>query len=158
MGFVKTRYRVDFPLQMAECEANYHRLLKLVPDAAQCDTWRIALSANMSDQCLQIQVIERSRYTTTLQLEQLSIRLPSDPEWLDLPRLVVRLYHDARLAEVLAWEGHKRVRPRYEYPNRQMYQSDEKLQINRFLGECLALCLEQGRSEAAITSLLIGQE
>jgi uncharacterized protein len=27
-----------------------------------------------------------------------------------------------------------------------MYQSDEKLQINQFLGEWLSLCLNQGRS------------
>lgn len=146
MGFVKTRYRVDFPLQMAECEANYHRLLKLMHGQPLRETWQIALAAGMADQCLQIRIVEKSRYTTTVQIEQLSIRLPGAIDWLQLPKLTVRLYHDARLAEVLAWENHKRVRPRYEYPNHQMYQSDEKLQINCFLGECLALCLEQGYS------------
>ena len=63
-----------------------------------------------------------------------------------MPCLTVRMYHDAKVAEVLAWEGHRRLRPRYEYPNRSMYQSDEKLQINQFLGECLSLCLNKGRS------------
>jgi uncharacterized protein YqiB (DUF1249 family) len=50
----------------------------------------------------------------------------------------------ANLAEVLAWAEHKRLRPRYDYPNQAMYQSDEKLQINQFLGECLNLCLRYG--------------
>jgi len=146
MGFVKTRYRIDFPLQMAECEANYHRLLRLMPNQPETSVWQVALAAGTADQCLQLHIVERSPYTTTVQIEKLSIRLPNVMDWLHMPRLTVRLYHDAKLAEVLAWEGHKRLRPRYEYPNAQMYHSDEKLQINRFLGECLALCLEQGMS------------
>jgi uncharacterized protein YqiB (DUF1249 family) len=38
------------------------------------------------------------------------------------------------------------LRPRYEYPNQSMYHSDEKYQLNCFLGEWLNLCLEHGHS------------
>ncbi len=150
---VKTRYKVDLPGQMAECEANYYRLLKLMPRYQLADDWRFALDQGNRHQYLQIRILERSRYTTTVQLAQLDIRLPEATDWLQLPKLTVRLYHDARLAEVLAWEGHKRLRPRYDYPNQAMYHSDEKAQLNRFLGEWLSLSLQQGLSEAAITSL-----
>ncbi|MGH1439323.1 MAG: DUF1249 domain-containing protein [Cellvibrionaceae bacterium] len=57
----------------------------------------------------------------------------------------VRLYHDASVAEVIAWEGNRRFKARHEYPNPRMYHSDEKAQLNRFLGELLELCLTQGR-------------
>lgn len=143
---VKTRYKVDLPAQMAECEANYHRLLKLMPQHLTINDWQFAITGGSRNHYLQIRVIERSRYTTTVQMAQLDIRLPDQHIWLQMPKLTVRLYHDARLAEVLAWEGHKRLRPRYDYPNTAMYQSDEKAQLNRFLGEWLALSLQRGRS------------
>ncbi|MFT6389271.1 MAG: hypothetical protein ACJAUP_002661 [Cellvibrionaceae bacterium] len=57
----------------------------------------------------------------------------------------VRLYHDATVAEVIAWEGRSRFKARHDYPNPRMYHSDEKAQLNRFLGELLELCLTQGR-------------
>jgi hypothetical protein len=140
---VKTRYKVDLPRQQAECEANYARLRKLMPGAG--DSWRLALGADDNHREIHIQVLERSRYTTTVQLTQLAGDYAFS-DWLQLPKLTVRLYHDAKLAEVLAWEGHRRLRARYEYPNQAMYQSDEKAQLNRFLGEWLSLCLSQGRS------------
>ncbi len=135
-------YRVNLPLQMAECEANYVRMMKLLA-GAKADTYEFQVSRGTSVWRHQLQIIERSRYTTTLVLTQVS---PYATSWLKMPRLTVRIYHDARLAEVLAWEGHKRLRPRYEYPNSLMYHSDEKLQLNLFLGEWLNLCLAQGHS------------
>ena len=59
--------------------------------------------------------------------------------------LDVRLYHDADVAEVVAWQGHRRFRVRNEYPNPHMYHCDEKAQLNQFLGELLEFCLVQGR-------------
>jgi len=169
---VKESYRVNLPLQMAECEANYLRITKLLStkllstkpltnkplssnslsanslptssfSGASQDEHHFMVSRGSVSWLHKLQVIERSRYTTTLLLTQES---SSASSWLKMPRLTVRVYHDARLAEVLAWEGHKRLRPRYEYPNSLMYQADEKLQLNRFLGEWLNLCLAQGHS------------
>jgi uncharacterized protein YqiB (DUF1249 family) len=58
------------------------------------------------------------------------------------------MYHDALLAEVLDWAGHKRLRPRYDYPNKSMYHCDEKLQVNQFLGEWLRSCLSNGLDDS----------
>ncbi|RZA06202.1 MAG: DUF1249 domain-containing protein [Moraxellaceae bacterium] len=131
---------------MAECEANYVRLKKLLPSLEQSHR-HFAISRGDRRWAHRIDIVERSPYTTTLQLSQTPHNLAGeqrDTSWLQMPRLTVRMYHDAALAEVLAWEGHKRLRPRYEYPNQAMYQCDEKLQINQFLGEWLMLCLHQG--------------
>ena len=137
----KVRYIVNLPLQMAECEANYARLTQLLPFISEGR----AFSINHGSQIWihKICILERSPYTTTLQLIQKSEQ-PQNTVWLQMPQLTVRMYHDAKLAEVLAWEGHRRLRPRYEYPNQSMYQHDEKLQINQFLGEWLSICLKKG--------------
>ncbi|AQT58909.1 hypothetical protein CBP51_14415 [Cellvibrio mixtus] len=137
----KERYKVDLPLQMAECEANYVRLSKLVAREAADEIRFIVTTANQPWLHL-LKITERSPYTTTLELSRTAMGVAS--EWLSMPKLTLRMYHDAKLAEVLAWEGHKRLRPRYDYPNQSMYQSDEKYQLNRFLGEWLNLCLAQG--------------
>lgn len=57
----------------------------------------------------------------------------------------VRLYHDATVAEVIGWEGQRKFEARNDYPNKKMYQTDEKAQLNRFLGELLERCLTDGR-------------
>jgi uncharacterized protein len=144
----RERYKVDLPLQMAECEINYARLHKLLSlelskeSIEQCDEFCFSVVRGEQEWQYQLRVLERSKYTTTLLLIQTAITNTS--LWLQPPRLTVRMYHDAKLAEVLAWEGHKRLRPRYQYPNQSMYHADEKLQINQFLGEVLARCLSEG--------------
>ncbi len=146
----KERYKVDLPLQMAECETNYARLTKLLANrqldksVSQPVELRFMIARGQHEWLHVLRIIERSPYTTTLELSRTAIGDSSN--WLALPKLTLRMYHDAKLAEVLAWEGHKRLRPRYEYPNQSMYQSDEKYQLNRFLGEWLTLCLEHGHS------------
>ncbi len=137
----KERYKVDLPLQLAECEANYVRLMKLAADKTQ-NEFRFMVARGNQQWLHLLRVLERSPYTTTLELSRTSVGISS--EWLAMPKLTLRMYHDAKLAEVLAWQGHKRLRPRYEYPNQAMYQSDEKYQLNRFLGEWLNVCIEHG--------------
>jgi hypothetical protein len=61
--------------------------------------------------------------------------------------MVIRLYHDARLAEVISNQDIRHIKPRYDYPNNQMHQPDEKQQINVFLKEWLQLSLQLGQSE-----------
>lgn len=143
----KVRYKVDLPLQMAECEINYIRLTKLLVNnqlPALRDEFRFMVARGEQHWLHLLCVIERSPYTTTLELSREALDTSSN--WLKMPKLTLRMYHDAKLAEVLAWEGHKRLRPRYEYPNQSMYQNDEKYQLNRFLGEWLTVCLEHGHS------------
>lgn len=146
---VKTRYKVDLARQQAECETNYWRLRKLMPGVTCTERWQFAVEQGPASLQTRIQVLERSRYTTTVTISQSEHQEPSF-DWLKAPRLTVRLYHDARLAEVLAWENHRRLQPRYDYPNRTMYQCDEKSQLNRFLGEWLSLCLKAGQSIANV--------
>ena len=139
---MKPRYKVNLPQQQALCDANYLRLCKLMPNLEGNDHWVFIVGGETDSRRVSIQVEERAKYTTTVTVSQSSSG--SLERW-SAPELRVRLYHDARMAEVIAWARHHQLKVRYEYPNRFAYQCDEKAQFNLFLGEWLSHCLDQGR-------------
>ena len=142
----KPHYKIDLPAQLAECEANYVRLLKILPDLTERDKWLFEIGSGRTQSQVAVSVVERAPYTTTLQLVQLAAPAHELLSQIKTPKLTICLYHDADMAEVVAWEHHRRLRPRYQYPNTHMYHIDEKAQCNRFLSDWLMLCLEQGRA------------
>jgi uncharacterized protein YqiB (DUF1249 family) len=182
----KNSYNIDLIKQMAECDANYIRLLKLVPhlQAYQDNSFaELALLENpgheqeiiqkikssiepekllegllvefhISDQLyfgskvtVEIEIVEAFKYTTTLEIRQ----KPVLEKWMTNPSMLVRVYHDASTAEVISYQGHRNLQPRYEQPNAKMYHSDEKMQVNKFLGEWLTHSLKVGRSNKELT-------
>lgn len=136
------RYKVDLKRYMADCEANYARLMKLFPKQA-VDSERLIGLQHGDHRVVVLSILERTPYTTLVCLQQ-SQPLPSTAKWLALPELDVRLYHDAKVAEVVNLEGVRRPQPRCQYPNGRMHQRDEKAQWNRFLGEWLSQCINFG--------------
>lgn len=143
---MKLRYKVDLKGFMAECATNYMRLRKLFPALAQVDCRCIGLRTGAGDvakrgEMVVITVLERTRYTTLLAIASQG---GDRPRWWPAPVMQVRLYHDARLAEVVAWDRELRVYPKNGYPNERMLQPDEKYQWNHYLGEWLANCIEHG--------------
>ncbi len=135
----KKRYSIDLPAHLAECDANYLRLMKLFPLLREEDVSVFGIIVGQHPSEVRIEVLERSPYTTHIRLTQ----LPQAP-WSKKPSLTVRMYHDARSAEVVEYQHARHFRAVYDYPNQYMRQPDEKVQVNRFLGEFLALCLEHG--------------
>ncbi|MEH6617214.1 MAG: DUF1249 domain-containing protein [Porticoccus sp.] len=127
---------------MADCDANYARLMKLFPDMTQCDERKIGFCHD-GDHVLTLTVLEQTRYTTLVKFGLEAVVIGASP-WLRLPVLTLRLYHDAQVAEVVSCEGVRHIQPRYEYPNKDMYHQDEKAQWNLFLGEWLSHCLKHG--------------
>jgi uncharacterized protein YqiB (DUF1249 family) len=143
------RYHVDLPTHMAECDANYHRLRRLFPTLRDEQERCIALHMAAFSSQVVFEVLEKGPYTTLLQID-----VKSDEKWMKLaaaPSMTVRVYHDAQSAEVVAYQTQNRFHGAYEYPNTRMRQRDEKVQINRFLGEFLTLCLEHGASTQSVT-------
>jgi len=115
------------------------RLSKLMPDMNVGSRVRF-LTGNYDESFLNIEVTDTDRYTRFLQL---SGRM-NDTVWAGEQRMTVRLYLDARMAEVISC-GAERVRLlRYPYPNDHMYSPDEKNQINSFLGKWLEHFLQHG--------------
>lgn len=138
---MKRKYVPDLKRQGSVCEANYARLLKLLPDLDTQDQREYQISWQGRSAVVRLQVEERFRYTTTVMVSQ---QLESDSRWLDAPQLLVRLYHDAGMAEVICIRQRRQLSGRYPYPNPQMHQPDEKAQLNDFLGECLSQSLSHG--------------
>ena len=177
----RSSYSIDLIKQMAECDANYIRLLRLLPqlqasrdksfvdyaqtcaaDNAEFDfadrasnsvpeklvegmTREFCIAereAGTDKVTVQIKILEAFKYTTTLEISQ----KPEFRSWMTNPSMLVRVYHDASTAEVISYQGHRNLQPRYPQPNRMMYHVDEKMQVNKFLGEWLTHCLNVGRS------------
>lgn len=120
-------------------EANYDRLVTLAPclDAVEAPV-RSSVDGLMD---LYLEVLERSRYTTTVSLTQY---LNVDGRLVPDPCMRIRLYHDARVAEVLAYQNQSRFKHEYPYPNRKMHQRHEKRLLNQFLAEWLTYCIARG--------------
>lgn len=134
------RYRVDLSALMSQCEENYARLMRLMSALGDNDHVQLAVG-HEAQRLLDVRVLERCRYTTDISLQQdtLHALLPG-------PSLTVRLYHDARLAEVTEATPFRRVAARHQYPNRDMHQPDEKRQWNHFLAEWLSHVNDHGRT------------
>lgn len=120
-------------------EANYDRLLTLIPQLHGIPHSATASLDNLMD--LYLEILDRSRYTTTLRLTHY---LNVDGRLLPNPSMRIRLYHDAQVAEVLAYQDHSRFKHEYPYPNPKMHQRHEKRALNLFLAEWLTYCLLQG--------------
>lgn len=115
------------------CESNYARLLKLLP---MLDRTNVAFSYQDEKHIgcqLLVSLIEDAKFTTTVMLTQQTLSANVLPQ----PVMLVRLYHDARMAEVLSFQHQRAMQPRYPYPNPRMYHRNEKEQLNKFLGEWL---------------------
>lgn len=136
---LKKKYRIDLPAHMAECDANYLRMMKLFPRMRQEDAEEFGIVLGGQPYRVQLRVAERGPYTTSVEVHQ----LPRAP-WNRRPLMLVRLYHDARSAEVVECHGSRHFRAVYDYPNRKMHLPDEKAQVNRFLSEFLSMCLRDG--------------
>lgn len=130
------RYKVDLVDLHTLCEMNYRRVLRLFPDY-ECANSREFVAGGAK---VVMEVIDRARYTTTFRVTQRGV-LGIAGTVMDLE---LRVYHDARMAEVTSFQAHKRLVARYGYPNPQMYQRDEKFQQNRFAGELFEFCLAEG--------------
>lgn len=117
------------------------RIMKLLPDLDNCDEREFQVSWPEHSAYLRLKVDERFKYTSTVLV---SHRYETNSPWLESPGLVVRLYHDASVAEVICMQRRKQLSGAYPYPNPNMHLPDEKLQLNEYLGKWLSECLRYG--------------
>jgi len=139
----RSAYVTDLRTLQGECTANYVRLVRLLGDLEAGDTREVELvSGGHRLGALSLQLIEQAPYTSIIAVSQSGIL----DGVIDTPRMRVHLYHDVRMAEVTDFQRKRHFDGRYRYPNAHMHQPDEKLQLNRFLGEWLDHGLAHGHS------------
>ncbi len=135
----KRKYVPDLVKQSVICETNYARLLKLLPEDQEWCEYRISWHQHQFK--VRIQRDEEFAFTSTYLV---SYRPDTESQWVNPQTLVVRLYHDARMAEVVSMLGRRQLAGRYAYPNPDMHQPDEKFQLNLYLSEWLTQCFSTG--------------
>ena len=142
-------YNIDLTAYMAECDANYMRVMRLFPKLRERDDSAIGMAIAGHSAKVLINVAQRSRHTTVIRL-----RLSPESPWGVSPVFGVRLYHDLSCAEVIEYQRCRQFKPVYAYPNDDMRHPDEKAQVNRLLGEFLSCCLNHGvtMQEPALTT------
>ncbi|MEW5288816.1 MULTISPECIES: DUF1249 family protein [Erwinia] len=133
------RYVPDFPEMMRICETNFAQLRRLLPGAKDEQATE-SVTYQVHGASYTLTILESTRYTTLVEIKQIA---PAVSYW-SLPAMTVRLYHDARVAEVCSTQQIYRFKARYDYPNKKLHQRDEKHQINQFLADWLRYCLTHG--------------
>lgn len=139
----RSAYVTDLKTLHGECTANYLRLTRLVGELGEGEVREVELvnrGRPLGSLCLEVR--EHAAYTSIIQVSQRGIL----DELIETPRMRVHLYHDVRMAEVTDFQRQRHFHGRYRYPNARMHQPDEKLQLNRFLGEWLEHGLSHGHS------------
>ncbi len=143
------KYRPSLSSLMQLCESNYLLMSRLLFNKKNATTESAGdrhdffISEQLS---YSIVVKEVTRYTTLVHIAQnINSNTKHAFNALFAPTMIIRLYHDARMAEVNSSQHIRWIKPRYDYPNEKMHLPDEKQQVNQFLKEWLQLCLHQGQ-------------
>lgn len=123
-------------------EENYRLVQRLLPQLEQGGD-RYLLSGEDGEE-LQLLILERCRYTTIVSLSK---PFHIDGEWLPELSMQLRLYHNARVVEVVAYQGCRRIPARYQVDRHGRYHRDDKRQINHLLHDLLLYCLRRGYRE-----------
>jgi len=141
-------HSIDLSGSMAICDANYIRILKLLPGFGLHATREIILSApgpllgSLCGQQVIFEVLEIQRYTSTVSIRMAQIG--KVPNFYRPPLMLVRLYHDASTAEVVSYQEQGAFHLRAQPGDGPQFTVDEKQQVNAFLAEWLVLCQEHG--------------
>jgi len=93
---------------------------------------------------------ELTRYTSLVTMEQDANIMGGKLSKLFKPKMIIRLYHDARMVEIISSQDIHQIKPRYDYPNQAMHQTDEKRQLSQFLKEWLQICHKQGQVKVSL--------
>jgi uncharacterized protein YqiB (DUF1249 family) len=161
---VVRKYQPSLSGLMNLCDTNYMLLLKVLANKEHVGEQQCFFISDFLSYTITVK--EVTRYTSLIHIAQDSSRLFNnitikkqkakvnvDLASLFRPSMVIRLYHDARMAEVISSQNVRQVKPRYDYPNANMHHPDEKQQINLFLKEWLQLCLQLGQIDLSLADL-----
>ncbi len=118
------------------CEANYERLLRLIPTLRGVAESSVAFADGKPS--LHLELLEHSPYTATLELSHCFCKGFDD---LLEPAVKIRVYFDARAAEVLSDHARPVVREFLRNERKPREIMDYKWALNYFLSRWLDHCL-----------------
>jgi len=135
--------------QLAICEANFIRLKRLLNNFLSDKIFYESINPNQSSVNISFLVLNKTKHTITLEAKQIGFKKNIHSNFI----LRIQISLDAKLAEVLSYQGEK---PLPFFMNQSKRQSfDEKFQQNKFLTEWLESIFVSGISaKEQISSLL----
>ena len=119
------------------CESNFHKLFCLIPDL--CSFQNHATGKTNNKPSLHLKIIDRSKHTLTVEL---SHRFNKNLEKFMIPAVIIRIYLDANLAEVLKDHERTNVSHIYKDPSQSIEIMNYKWRLNYFLQKWLDHCLQ----------------
>ncbi len=117
-------------------EENYQALTRLLPDM-EADIAILSSSSDLPD--LHMKVVERGKYTLTITF----LHALDDSEIVPDMYLKIKVYHDAKVAEVLTYQNKTGFARIYSYPNKKIRYPIEKRRVNQFFSEWLSCCVSR---------------
>ncbi|MCF6235210.1 MAG: DUF1249 domain-containing protein [Gammaproteobacteria bacterium] len=123
-------------------EINHRLLLKLIPELKELPDEIFLLDGGSCT--VAVSVVERCKFTTSITL---SHDLKSHDLFVINPSVKIRIYHDARLAEVVACQQDSKFFAVYPFILAKVPFQNEKRDVNLFLREWLNHCLAQGYTQ-----------
>ncbi len=142
-NFELRKQRLDLSRLHDECERNYQRLQKVSLDSAKMGSLAHLNFPQKPNAGLSIEVIEVSRYTSTLNIKADQ----AGPQWMPQIEIKARVYRDAKMLEVIEWCTDRTI-PWDLSEEKGMQARDEKWQWNIFLSELLIYGLRHGSALA----------
>ncbi len=142
-NFELRKQRLDLSRLHDECERNYQRLQKVPLDSAKMGSLAHLNFPQKPNAGLSIEVIEVSRYTSTLNIKADQ----AGPHWMPQIEIKARVYRDAKMLEVIEWCTDRTI-PWELSEEKGMQARDEKWQWNIFLSELLIYGLRHGSALA----------
>jgi uncharacterized protein YqiB (DUF1249 family) len=124
-------------------EQNYRVLMQLLRKQLE-DNYQSTVHYENKPMVIKASLLESCKYSQVVELEEISAIASNILNGL---RLKIRIYHDARVAEVIDYQGHYKIKAKYDYPNHRMYHPDEKRQVNHLLVEWLHLFCSSNASK-----------
>lgn len=118
-------------------ERNYSTLIEMLCNSQVLEQGRAEIK--IAGTLIVLNLLERSRYTLLVEIQQSFLTGENRRLLRDL-QFTVRIYLDAKLAEVVSYQGEQPLKPRYPFPNQQMFYPDEKRQTNLVLYDWLSNC------------------
>jgi uncharacterized protein YqiB (DUF1249 family) len=134
---------------LAVCGANFIRLKRLLNNFLSDKIFYESINPNQSSLNISFLVLNKTKHTITLEAKQSGFKKNIHSNFI----LRIQISLDAKLAEVLSYQGEKPLPFFMKQSKRQSF--DEKLQQNKFLTEWLESIFVSGISgKEQISSLL----
>ncbi len=137
---------VNLELLHEEFELNYKRLSRIMGKTDEVGYSTTYVVDEFSNGRVSLNVIEVTKYTSLVRITAPS----SCPAWLTDIDLKVRVYHDAKMAEVVEWCRDRTI-PFVLSESSGMQSRDEKWQWNVFLSELLSYGLRNRLAKIEIS-------